>query len=67
MKLISYICLYLNISTYQYINNMMTNTDKFVGVVRTYYDKKETKLKEEYFMNAGKKKVLINHIIKMDN
>jgi antitoxin component YwqK of YwqJK toxin-antitoxin module len=27
----------------------------FVGVIRTYYDKEETKLRQEYFVNAGKK------------
>ena len=27
----------------------------FVGVMRTYHDKKQTKLKEEYFINSGKK------------
>jgi len=29
--------------------------DTFVGMVRDYYDEKKTMLKEEYFVNAGKK------------
>ena len=29
--------------------------DNYCGVVITYYDYAETKLKEEYFINAGKK------------
>ena len=36
-------------------NNIMSNTDIFVGVIRTYHDEEKTKLKEEYFINAGKK------------
>jgi antitoxin component YwqK of YwqJK toxin-antitoxin module len=33
---------------------MSETGDNYCGVVRTYYDDK-TKLKEEYFINAGKK------------
>ena len=29
--------------------------DNYCGVVRTYYDDAKTRLKEEYFINAGKK------------
>ena len=29
--------------------------DNYCGVVRTYYDNAKTRLKEEYFINAGKK------------
>ena len=34
---------------------MSENNDNYCGVVRTYHDLKKTKLKEEYFINAGKK------------
>ena len=30
-------------------------SDTYTGVVRTYYDKEQTKLKEEYFLVNGKK------------
>jgi antitoxin component YwqK of YwqJK toxin-antitoxin module len=33
---------------------MSINND-YCGVVRTYHDDVKTKLKEEYFINAGKK------------
>ena len=40
------------------------NVDKnFVGVIKTFYDEKQTKLKKEYFVNSGKKKGFINHIM----
>ena len=32
----------------------MSETNDYCGVVRTYYDNEETKLFEEYFINAGK-------------
>ena len=34
---------------------MSENNDNYCGVVRTYHDLKKTKLKEEYFINGGKK------------
>jgi len=39
----------------------------FTGVIRTYHDKENTKLKEEYLFIIIKRKVFINHIIKIDN
>ena len=36
-------------------NNIIDNKDIFIGVIRTYHDKEQTKLKEEYFVNSGKK------------
>ena len=44
-----------------------TNNKDFCGVYREYYDKDKTKIKSEVFMMNGKKKVYINHIIKMGN
>jgi len=32
----------------------MEKIESFVGVIKTYYDNEQTKLKEEYFVNAGK-------------
>lgn len=34
---------------------MSETVDNYCGVVITYYDNAKTKLKEEYFINAGKK------------
>ena len=42
---------------------MSENNNDYCGVVRTYHDDAKTILEEEYFINAGKKKVFINHII----
>ena len=33
----------------------MSETNDYCGVVRTYWDHAKTKLREEYFINAGKK------------
>jgi hypothetical protein len=41
--------------------------DDFCGVVRTFHDKENTKVKEEYFKMNGKKKGFIKNIIKMGN
>ena len=34
---------------------MSETTNNYCGIVRTYYDDAKTKLKKEYFINAGKK------------
>ena len=33
---------------------MHENNNDYCGVVRTYHDDAKTKLREEYFINAGK-------------
>jgi len=33
----------------------MTETESFVGIVKTYYDEEQTEIEKEYFINAGKK------------
>ncbi len=43
----------------------MSNT--YTGIVRTYYDMEETKLKEEYFLVNGKKEGIKNIIMIMVN
>ena len=36
-------------------------SDTYTGVIRTYYDKEQTKLKEEYFQVNGKKEGIKKH------
>jgi antitoxin component YwqK of YwqJK toxin-antitoxin module len=36
-------------------------SDTYTGIVRTYYDMEETKLKEEYFLVNGKNEGIKKH------
>ena len=59
IKKLNFLLYYLVDYNYYLFNQLYTKMseidDNYCGVVRTYYDLKKTKLKEEYFINAGKK------------